>query len=336
VREPRFWWRGGNPWPARLLSPAGALYGTATILRRWSHQAYRAPVPVVVAGGVTLGGAGKTPLALALAELLAARSPHFLSRGYGGSEAGPLRVDPSRHGAKDVGDEPLLLAARAPTWIARDRVAGAKAAAAAGAGLVILDDGFQNPFLAKDLAFLAIDGESGLGNGRVFPAGPLREPFATALRRAQAVVLIGEDRAGIAGLIADRCPILPARLVAADPAAVAGKPAYAFAGIGRPEKFFASLEGAGAVIAGRRSFPDHHPFSESEIAEVLAAAAALNATPITTAKDRLRLPAAVRDQVKVFEVILAFDNPAAVDAVLGPSLRGDPRSARNAPRPGPR
>jgi tetraacyldisaccharide 4'-kinase len=324
MREPRFWRRGGDPWPARLLSPVGALYGAATILRRWSHQPYRAPVPVVVAGGITLGGAGKTPLALTLATLLAARGPHFLSRGYGGSEAGPLRVDPSRHGAKDVGDEPLLLAGSAPTWVARDRAAGAKAAAAAGAGLIILDDGFQNPFLAKDLAFLAIDGESGLGNGHVFPAGPLREPIATALRRAQAVVLIGEDRAGLAGVIAGRCPILPARLVAADPGAVAGKPVYAFAGIGRPEKFFASLEGAGAIVAGRREFPDHHPFSESELAEVLAAATALGAIPITTAKDRLRLPSGVRERVRVVEVKLVFEDPAAVEAVLA---RLQPRAA---------
>ncbi len=324
MREPRFWRRGGDPWPARLLSPVGALYGAATILRRWSHRPYRAPVPVVVAGGITLGGAGKTPLALTLATLLAARGPHFLSRGYGGSEAGPLRVDPSRHGAKDVGDEPLLLAGSAPTWVARDRAAGAKAAAAAGAGLIILDDGFQNPFLAKDLAFLAIDGESGLGNGHVFPAGPLREPIATALRRAQAVVLIGEDRAGLAGVIAGRCPILPARLVAADPGAVAGKPVYAFAGIGRPEKFFANLEGAGAIVAGRREFPDHHPFSESELAEVLAAATALGAIPITTAKDRLRLPSGVRERVRVVEVKLVFEDPAAVEAVLA---RLQPRAA---------
>jgi len=316
MREPRFWRRGGNPWPGRLLSPAGALYGAATILRRWGHQPYRAPVPVVVAGGITLGGAGKTPLALALADLLAVRHPHFLSRGYGGSEAGPLRVDPSRHGAKDVGDEPLLLAERAPTWVARDRAAGAKAAAAAGAGVIILDDGFQNPFLTKDLAFLTIDGESGLGNGHVFPAGPLREPPATALRRAQAVVLIGGDRAGVTRLVAGRCPILPARLIAADPAAVAGKRIYAFAGIGRPEKFFASLESACAIIAGRREFPDHHPFSESELAEVLAAAAALGAVPITTAKDRLRLPSSVRERVQVFEVKLVFDDPAAMEAML--------------------
>jgi tetraacyldisaccharide 4'-kinase len=152
----------------------------------------------------------------------------------------------------------------------------------------------------------------------------LREPLATALRRAQAVVLIGEDRAGLAGLIAGRCPILPARLIAPDPGAVAGKPVYALAGIGRPEKFFASLEDAGALIAGRREFSDHHPFSGSEMAEVLAAAAALGAIPVTTAKDRLRLPAGVRDRVQVFEVKLAFDDPAAVEAMLA---RLRPRAA---------
>lgn len=316
MREPRFWRRGGNPWPARLLAPAGAVYGGATILRRHLHRPYRPPVPVIVAGGLALGGAGKTPLALALAERVSARNPHFLSRGYGGREAGPLRVDPARHGATDVGDEPLLLAAHGPAWIARDRAAGARAAAAAGAGVIILDDGFQNPFLAKDLALLAIDGESGLGNGHVFPAGPLREPVAAALGRAQAVVLIGEDRAGIAARIAGRCPILTARLVPAEPAALAGKRVHAFAGIGRPEKFFASLEATGAVVSGRRSFPDHHPFSENEIAEVLAAAAAESAIPVTTTKDHLRLPPALRSRVQAFAVRLVFDDPAALTAML--------------------
>jgi tetraacyldisaccharide 4'-kinase len=316
MREPRFWRRGGNPWPARLLASASALYGWATMLRRRWHRPYRASVPVIVAGGLTLGGAGKTPLALALAERLRARNPHFLSRGYGGREAGPLRVDPARHGAADVGDEPLLLAARAPAWIARDRAAGARAAVARGAGLIILDDGFQNPFLAKDLALLAIDGESGFGNGHVFPAGPLREPVSSALSRAQGIVLIGEDRAGIAALIRGRCPILSARLVPAAPAAVAGKRVYAFAGIGRPEKFFSGLESAAASLVGKRAFPDHHPFSEAEISELLSAAAALNAIPVTTAKDRQRLPATVRDRVEAFEVRLVFDDPAALDALL--------------------
>jgi tetraacyldisaccharide 4'-kinase len=316
MREPRFWRRGGDPWPARLLWPAAVLYGCATVLRRRWHRPYRPPIPVVVAGGLTLGGAGKTPLALALAEKLAAHNPHFLSRGYGGREAGPLRVDPGRHGAGDVGDEPLLLAAQAPAWIARDRAAGAQAAAAAGAGLIILDDGFQNPFLAKDLALLAIDGDSGLGNGHVFPAGPLREPVPAALSRAQGVVLVGEDRAGVAALIGGRCPILAARLVPADPAALAGKRVYAFAGIGRPAKFFASLQASGAVIAGRRGFPDHHPFGDSETAALVAEAAALDAIPVTTAKDRMRLPAAVRERVRAFEIRLVFDDPAALEAML--------------------
>ena len=304
MREPRFWRRGGNPWPARLLASASALYGWATMLRRQWHRPYRASVPVIVAGGLTLGGAGKTPLALALAERLMARNPHFLSRGYGGREAGPLRVDPARHGAADVGDEPLLLAARC------------RGSRTGGAGLIILDDGFQNPFLAKDIALLAIDGESGLGNGHVFPAGPLREPVSSALARAQGVVLIGEDRAEVAALIGGGRPILRARLVPAAPAAFSGRRVYAFAGIGRPEKFFASLESAGASRAGRRSFPDHHSFSEAEVGEVLAAAAAAEALPVTTAKDRLRLPAAVRDRVEAFEVRLVFDDPAALDALL--------------------
>ena len=179
-----------------------------------------------------------------------------------------------------------------------------------------MDDGFQNPFLAKDLALLAIDGESGLGNGHVFPAGPLREPVSPALARAQGVVLIGEDRAGVAALIGEGCPILRARLVPAAPAAFSGRRVYAFAGIGRPEKFFAGLESAGASLAGKRTFPDHHSFSEAEVAEVLAAAAAAKALPVTTAKDRLRLPAALRDRVEAFEVRLVFDDPAALDALL--------------------
>ena len=299
----------------------GTIYGAATILRRWV-TAYRAPVPVV--GGVTLGGR-KTPLALALAS--SGRPARISSPATMAAARRTFAIDPSRHGAKDVDDEPLLSRNQGTDVIARPLAKAPR----------------RRWAIIPTMASESLPQGSGLSGdrwragsaGRVFPAGPLREPFATALRRAQAVVPIGEDRAGIASLIAGRCPILPARLVAADPAAVAGRPVYAFAGIGRPEKFFASLEGAGAVIAGRRSFPDHHSFSESEIAEVLAAAAALNATPITTAKDRLRLPA-VRDRVKVFEVILAFDDPAALDAVLEPSLRGDPRSARNTPGPGPR
>ena len=317
MQPPDFWRREANPWPSRLLSPLGTLYGAAATLRRWSHQPYRPTVPVVVAGGLTLGGSGKTPLALALAERLKPRRPYFLSRGYGGRFAGPLAVDPARHGAADVGDEPLLLAAAAPTWVARDRPAGARAAAAAGAGLLILDDGFQNPFIAKDLAFLAIDGEVGLANGHVFPAGPLREPAGGAFARASAVVLIGEDRTGLAARIAGRCPILQAWLVpAADAMALGGQRVYAFAGIGRPEKFFAGLERLGAEVVSRRAFPDHHPYGAAEIETLLAEAAARNARPVTTAKDQVRLPAAQRARVSVASVALRFDDLAALDRLL--------------------
>jgi tetraacyldisaccharide 4'-kinase len=317
MRAPDFWRADGNPWPARLLLPAAALYGAATVLRRWRHRPYRPPVPVVVAGGLTLGGSGKTPLAIALAERLKSRRPFFLSRGYGGRVRGPALIDPTRNTAAEVGDEPLLLARIAPTWFARDRAAGARAAVEAGARLLILDDGFQNPFIAKDLAFLAIDGEGGIGNGLVFPAGPLREPAAAALARANAVILIGEDRTGIEHLVAGRCPMFSARLLPGSEAkALAGARVLAFAGIGRPEKFFASLERLGAEVIERRAFADHHPYTASEAAALLAAAGAKDALPVTSAKDHVRLPPAVQGHVTVATIELAFDEPGELDRML--------------------
>ncbi len=317
MREPEFWKRGGNPWPARALLPAEAIYALATAVRRWCHRPYRPPVPVVVAGGLTLGGSGKTPLALALAERLAARQPHFVTRGYGGRTKGPLRVDPLRHNAAEVGDEPLLLARQAPTWVARNRAAGAHAAIQAGAGIVVLDDGFQNPFLAKDLALLSIDGEGGIGNGHVFPAGPLREPLSFALRRAAAVIRIGDDLVGVERLVRGRRPIVPARLVATpEAAAVAGQRVFAFSGIGRPEKFFASLRATGAQLVATRAFPDHHPYTAAEAAGLLSEAAQMNALAVTTAKDQVRLPRAVQGHIKVFAVRLVFAESPELEELL--------------------
>lgn len=317
MREPEFWRRDGNPWPARALLPASGIYAMATVLRRWRHRPYRPPVPVVVAGGLTLGGSGKTPLALALAERLAARKPHFVTRGYGGRSKGPLQVDPSRHSAAEVGDEPLLLAHRAPTWVARNRAAGARAAVEAGAGLIILDDGFQNPFLAKDLALLSIDGEGGLGNGHVFPGGPLREPLAFALRRAAAVVRIGDDLVGVERLVRGRRPIIAARLVPTPEAVgIAGQRVFAFTGIGRPEKFFASLRATGAELVTSRAFPDHHPYTATEAANLLSEAAQLKALPVTTAKDQVRLPRAVQGHVTVFAIRLVFSQSPELEELL--------------------
>ena len=317
MREPEFWKRDANPWPARALLPAECIYVLATVYRRWRHRPYRPPVPVVVAGGLTLGGSGKTPLALALAERLAARQPQFVTRGYGGRSKGPLRVDPLRHTAAEVGDEPLLLARQAPTWVAHDRAAGARAAVEAGAGVVILDDGFQNPFLAKDLALLSIDGEGGIGNAHVFPAGPLREPLGFALRRAAAVIRIGDDLVGVERLVRGRRPILPARLVPTPEAvALAGKRIFAFSGIGRPEKFFASLRAIGAELVATRVFPDHHPYTATEAAGLLSEAAQMKAIAVTTAKDRVRLPPAVHGHVTVLEIRLVFAQSRELEDLL--------------------
>jgi tetraacyldisaccharide 4'-kinase len=312
---PEFWDRSGLA--ARLLQPFAWGHAAAGAARRALARPWRAPVPVLCVGNLVVGGAGKTPVVLDLARRFAAagRRPQILSRGYGGHLAGPVAVDPARHGAAEVGDEPLLLAAAAPTWVARDRAAGARAAVAAGADLLLLDDGFQNPALAKDLSLVVVDGGYGFGNGRVLPAGPLREPVAAGLGRADAVVLMGEDRAGVLPLVAGR-PVLRARLAPADPGAVAGRRVVAVAGIGRPSKFFATLEAAGATIAARRAFADHHAYAEGELAALAGLAAAHDAALVTTAKDAAGLTPAWRERVLVLEVRVAWADEAALQALL--------------------
>ncbi|WP_029007192.1 tetraacyldisaccharide 4'-kinase [Azospirillum halopraeferens] len=317
MKTPGFWYRPDGP-AARLLSPLGALYGLAGRLRRACTTPRRAPVPVICIGNLVAGGAGKTPVAIAVAAALKdrGRAVGFLTRGHGGAERGPLAVDLARHDTAAVGDEALLLAAHAPTWVARDRAAGAQAAAAAGAGLLILDDGFQNPHLHKDLSLVVVDGAVGFGNGRLVPAGPLREPVAEGLARADAVVVMGEDRAGIAALAAP-LPVLHARLEpTAEAAALRERPVLAFAGIGRPEKFFATLRDLGALVVEAVPFPDHHPFTPNEVMRLAERAAALGATPVTTAKDAARLPEAARAMVRVLPVTVAWRDPAALDRLL--------------------
>jgi tetraacyldisaccharide 4'-kinase len=317
MRAPDFWEKDGRLLPA-LLAPLAAGYAAAGRLRRAMIQPWKAPVPVICVGALTVGGAGKTPVALALGRHLGSqgRRVHFLTRGYGGREAGPLRVDPARHGARDVGDEALLLAHTAPCWVARDRPAGARAAATAGAQVIVMDDGFQNPSLAKNLALLVIDGGHGLGNGWVLPAGPLREPAGGALARADAVILIGEDRSGLHPILSSR-PVLGARLLPGPEAqALAGRKLLAFAGLGRPEKFFASLRAIGADLAATVVFPDHHPYSAEEVERLCDQADRLHARPVTTAKDAVRLPPALRDRVQVATVHIEWADSAALDRLL--------------------
>lgn len=313
MRAPEFWHgRGGA---ATLLRPAGMLYGLAGALRIAVGRPWRAPVPVVCVGNLTVGGTGKTPVAIDLARRLAERTPHLLTRGYGGKLAGPVRVDPKTHTVAEVGDEPLLLARVAPTWVARDRKAGARRAIAAGAGLLIMDDGFQNPSLAKDRSLLVVDGPAGFGNGLLFPAGPLREPAARGFARASALVMIGEDRHSI-GRDAP-LPVLRATLVPAMPLAFAPMaPVVAFAGIGRPEKFFATLAALGVTPLDHRAFPDHHVFAERELADLEALARGRGARLVTTEKDAVRLPLPWRSRVAVLRVAIEWEDPAALDRVL--------------------
>jgi tetraacyldisaccharide 4'-kinase len=256
----------------------------------------RAGIPVICVGNLTLGGAGKTPTAMAVAELLqsAGGKPFVLSRGYGGNLNGPVRVDPAHHRATDVGDEPLLLTRHAPTIVSRDRVAGAEAARALGAGAIVMDDGFQNPGLHKDRSILVVDGGQGVGNGRVFPAGPLRAPLERQLQHANAVLVIGAGSEGDA--IAQRAqgqglPVFRGKLVP-DVAALEqlrGKSLLAFAGIGNPEKFFATLREAGLAVRASVPFPDHHRYRRAEAADLIARAEREGLVPVTTEKDLARL-----------------------------------------------
>jgi tetraacyldisaccharide 4'-kinase len=318
MRAPRFWSEGDGGWPGRLLAPAAALYALATA-RRMRRAGWHAPIPVLCCGNLTAGGAGKTTVALDLAARLVARGRrvHILTRGYGGRAPGPLLVDPARHDAAEVGDEALLLARIAPCHVAADRAAGARAAVAAGADCLLMDDGFQNPGLHQDMPLLVIDGGSGFGNGKILPAGPLREPVARGCRRARAAILIGEDRTGALANLPGRLPILRAGLTMQDAAPLlAGRPALAFAGIGRPDKFFDGLRAQGVRLAACVPFADHHPYRPRDLRRLLAMASAHGAVLLTTPKDEIRLPAPVRPHVHAVGVHLAWDDPAAPERLL--------------------
>jgi tetraacyldisaccharide 4'-kinase len=328
---PEFWDRGGVL--PTLLAPLGWAYGSLGQLRRAAVTPWRTPVPVLCVGNLVVGGAGKTPVALDLTQRLVARGehPHLLSRGYGGALAGPVQVDLARHGYGDVGDEALLLARVAPTWIAHDRAAGARAAVAAGATVLVLDDGFQNPSLVQDLKLVVIDGAYGLGNGHVMPAGPLREPAAAGLARAEAVVVMGAGDAGLAR-VAGGLPVLRAQLAAASNASdFKGTRVVAFAGIGRPRKFFELLDRLGAEVAARHEFPDHQPYSSDMLEPILTEAARLGAQALTTEKDWVRVPPELRDRVTPVPVLVSWEDARQAEALLDRLLSR--KVARGGPAP---
>jgi tetraacyldisaccharide 4'-kinase len=319
---PAFWERPPGLL-ADLLQPAGAAWDAVARLRRVLARSYCAPVPVVCVGNLVAGGTGKTPVALALSTWLTRRGVpvHVVTRGYGGYLRGPVRVDATRHDALAVGDEALLLAARAPCWVARDRSAGARAAVAAGARAIVLDDGFQNPTISKTLALIVLDAEYGFGNGRVIPAGPLRENLRSGLARADAVVLL-TDEAEAGGPeelgAAIELPVIRAALAPVAGERFAGSRLLAFAGIGRPDKFFTSLRTLDAILVDTRAFPDHHPFRAAEIDALRRDAARLGARLITTRKDIVRLPPELCAGIEVLDVEIRWFDPAAIAQLMVP------------------
>jgi tetraacyldisaccharide 4'-kinase len=337
MRAPAFWWRPDPSPLATLLRPAAAAYA-AVAVRRMRQPGATADVPVICVGNFTVGGAGKTPAALTLAHMLAAEGhkPFFLTRGYGGRLAGPVRVDPAAHKAGDVGDEPLLLARAFPTIVARDRRAGAQLAAGDGAGVVVMDDGLQNPSLAKDLSFAVVDGATGSGNGLCLPAGPLRAPLAAQWPKVDAVIVVG-DGAPLAVINEAEVrskPVLRARLEpeATHAAPLRGRRVLAFAGIGRPDKFFATLRECGATVVAERRFSDHHPYRADEIRAILAEAQANGLDVVTTEKDLVRI-ASLPDvpfltaDIKVLPVHLVFEESMVQDLLSRALAQGKSRRA---------
>lgn len=321
MREPGFW-HGPSSWKSHLLRPLGALYG-AIAAKRLQREGLDAGIPVVCVGNYHVGGAGKTPTVLALANLLRelGETPVVLSRGYGGKLHGPVRVDPARHAAIDVGDEPLMLAGALPVVVSRERADGVPLARALSASVILMDDGFQNPSVAKDVSLIVIDGDRGLGNGRVIPAGPLRAPLKPQLARTDALVIVGAGAAAeaVAANIAARGkPVFRTRIKPAEPsvAALAGKRVLAFAGIGDPARFFGTLRNSGIEIVRERAFADHHPFLQTEIEALIAEAGRDGLTLVTTEKDLARLQSGGKlpewaRAIRPFAVTLEFE-----DAVL--------------------
>ena len=314
MQKPEFWTKCGLL--SNSLLPASWLYNTISKATRIRARSWKAPIPVICIGNLTMGGAGKTTVAISICQKLveSGQNPHFLSRGYGRKKRSTMKVDLTKHDINDVGDEPLLLAKFAPVWVNSDRIIAAKRACAEGATCIIMDDGFQNPGLYKDYSFLVFDGPYGIGNGRIFPAGPMREHLKDGCARADTAVIIGQDLGSIGPTL--DLPIAIAEILPKKLLDLSNKKVAAFAGIGRPEKFFQTLKEMGADLILQKSFPDHHCFSETEIEDLLLEASKLTGELFTTEKDYVRIPKELREHIVSVPVKLVWRDPRRIDQAL--------------------
>jgi tetraacyldisaccharide 4'-kinase len=320
MRAPDFWYNPKSPL-GFFLSPLGWLYDQASKFFRGPVQPEKIDIPVVCVGNITMGGAGKTPVVAEITARLREMGvdAHILSRGYGGTVRAPLKVDPNFHSSAEVGDEPLMLSKRAPVWVSASKVAGAKAAQAAGAKMIIMDDGLQNPSLHKDFSILVVDGSGDLGNEKIFPAGPLREYAHEALARIDTVIYISStNKPAPLRVIRTPKPFLRATPHTLLPGRdLRGMPVYAFCGLGVPDKFYNGLKAQGAELRGKKSFPDHHAFSRREVENSLREAERLGATPVTTAKDATRIAPDLLQKITVCELRLSFQNEDMFEKLIG-------------------
>ena len=317
MRAPEFWTKPtpGAHMLTALLSPLGALYGASVAIKRATSKPFRPKARVLCIGNLTAGGTGKTPVAIALARMLEKErglKVAFLTRGYGGNVEGPVLADPIWHTAADVGDEPLLLSGTARTIVARDRAQGANFGDRNHVDVLVMDDGFQNFDIAKDASIVVVDSETGFGNGRLIPAGPLREPV-NGLERADAVVMMGKGHVELPNIV---IPTVRAHVEPHDAVALHGRRLVAFAGIGRPEKFFAMLQQYGAQVMAAQQFDDHHVFTPAEIGRLRAVARGHKAHLVTTEKDYYRLPLGDRDGIVPIPIDVVFEDEALVNAIL--------------------